>query len=73
MPLGGSLTLEGLLLAEGRQLVLRIDDGGLWRIEAGQAARKLLGRRVLVVGTRDGFDLVAARRIALAAPRTSGS
>lgn len=72
MPLGSSLTLEGLLLEDGRQLVLRMDDGGVWRVEAGRAARRLLGQRVSLVGTRDGFDLVAARRVTLA-PRMSGS
>lgn len=64
MPLGVSLDLEGLLLEERGQLFLRMDDGGHWRIEAGGSARKLLGRRVRVEGTRDGFNLVAARRVA---------
>lgn len=63
MPLGLDLSLEGLLLADGRQLYLRMDDGGGWRIEAGWSARKLLGRRVRIEGRRDGFDLVAAKRI----------
>jgi hypothetical protein len=64
MPRGVPLDLEGLLLEDKGQLFLRMDDGGHWRVEAGWSARKLLGRRVRVTGTRDGFDLVAARRVA---------
>ncbi|HWU94729.1 MAG TPA: DUF5818 domain-containing protein [Sphingomonas sp.] len=63
MPLGVALSLEGFLLDDGRHLYLRMDDGGGWRIEAGRSARKLLGRRVRVEGTRDGFDLVVAKRV----------
>lgn len=65
MPLGVALSLEGLLLEDGRHLYLRMDDGGGWRIEAGWSARKLVGRRVRIEGTRDGFDLVAAKRVVL--------
>ncbi|WP_353739207.1 DUF5818 domain-containing protein [Sphingomonas sp. NIBR02145] len=57
MPLGVALSLEGLLLEDGRHLYLRMDDGGGWRIEAGWSARKLVGQRVRIEGTRDGFDL----------------
>lgn len=63
MPLGVDLDLEGLLVEDRGQLFLRMDDGGHWRIEAGWSARKLLGRRVRIEGRRDGFDLVAARRV----------
>jgi len=63
MPLGVGLSLEGLLLEDGRQLYLRMDDGGMWRIEAGWRARRLLGRRVRIEGRRDGFDLVTTKRI----------
>ena len=63
MPLGVPLDLEGMLVEQERHLYLRMDDGGHWRIEAGWSARKLLGQRVRVEGTRDGFDLVAAKRV----------
>lgn len=63
MPLGVELSLEGLLLEDGGRLYLRMDDGGGWRVEAGRSARRLLGRRVRIEGTRDGFDLVAAKRV----------
>ncbi|UZK67848.1 DUF5818 domain-containing protein [Sphingomonas sp. M1-B02] len=61
-----------MLLEEGRQLVLRMDDGGVWRVEAGRWAWKLAGRRVSIVGTRDGFNLVAVDRPVLAERGTPG-
>lgn len=39
-----------------RGLVLEIDDGGVWALNAGASARKLLGQRVTLEGTRSGFD-----------------
>lgn len=69
MPRGSPLTLEGLLLEDGRQPVLRVDDGGMWRVEMARSARRLLGQRVQVIGTRDGFDLIAATRVTPAEPR----
>jgi hypothetical protein len=62
MPLGMDLSLEGLLQEKGRQLYLRMDDGGGWRVDAGWSARKLLGRRVRIEGRRDEFDLMTAKR-----------
>lgn len=63
MPRGTAHELVGLLLRDGQSLVLRIDDGGAWRLDAPGRAWRLLGRRVRVTGTRDGFDLLAARSI----------
>jgi hypothetical protein len=40
-----------------------MDDGGEWRLEVTRNYPKLLGRRVTVTGTRDGFDLIAVSRI----------
>lgn len=68
MPLGDQLRLEGVLLRSGTQFVLRVDDGGVWRLESVRSLRRMLGRRVVVTGTRDGFDLVAARSVMLVAP-----
>ena len=48
-----------MLLAHGRTLVLRVDDGGEWRLDAPARAWSLVGRRVTVTGTRDEFDLLA--------------
>lgn len=63
MPRGERIRLTGLLLADGRQHVLRMDDGGEWRLETARAWTQLLGKRVSVTGARDGFDLVAVARI----------
>jgi hypothetical protein len=63
MPQGESITLTGLPLADGRQLVLRNDDGGERRLETTRSRPASLGRRVSVAGTRDGFDLIAVMGI----------
>jgi hypothetical protein len=63
MARGERLVLSGLLLADCSQLVLRMDDGGQWRLESIRLHGKLLGKRVTVAGTRDGFDLIAVSRI----------
>lgn len=57
------IALEGLLLREGHQLVLRMADGGQWRLLAIGKQDHLLGRHVRVEGARDGHDIVAADRI----------
>lgn len=59
MPRGSRHELAGMLLAHGRSLVLRVDDGGEWRLDAPARAWSLVGRRVTVTGTRDDFDLLA--------------
>lgn len=46
---------------------LRRDGGGEWRLDLGHRAwlqaRRLAGRRVRLVGVRDGFDLLAVERV----------
>ncbi len=63
MPHESAITLEGLLLLDGRQLILRMPDGGQWRLLAVGRHDRLLGRRVRVEGAREGHDVVAAERI----------
>jgi Protein of unknown function (DUF5818) len=63
MPLGTRHELIGVLLEHQGGLVLDVDDGGTWRLDAGRGARRLLGQRVRVEGIRDGFDLLAVKRI----------
>lgn len=58
MPLGSSHRETGLLLREGRWLILQRDDGGRWRIDADVGAERHLGCRVEVQGIRSGFDLL---------------
>lgn len=58
MPLGTRYELEGLLLRRDGQLVLRVDDGGTWRLDAPFGAEQLVGARASVAGLRAGFDLL---------------
>lgn len=63
MPLGAAYEESGLLLREGRGLVLCPDAGGTWRLDASREAGKLIGRRVRVRGLRAGFDLLDVQSI----------
>lgn len=55
---------RGILGREGGMLFLKRDDGGgVWRPDALAKAHDLIGRRVRLSGTRDGFDLLAVDRI----------
>jgi hypothetical protein len=66
MPRGTLHTDTGLLLQQGPVLSLRRDEGGHWRLDAvPMKAWKWVGRRVRIEGERDGFDLLAVRRIEL--------
>jgi hypothetical protein len=66
MPKGTIHKEHGLLVIQGPVLYLRTDEGGHWRLDSvPMKARKWIGRRVHVEGERDGFDLLAVRRIAL--------
>lgn len=66
MPIGTVHAETGLLLVQRGTLFLRRDDGGHWRLDdVPSKARKWIGRRVNVEGERDGFDLLAIRRIEL--------
>lgn len=63
MPRYRPIALVGVLLRDGRQLVLGMPGGGQWRLEVLGRCDHLLGQRVRVEGTRDGHDLVAVDRI----------
>ena len=64
MPIGTRHELEGLLLETAHgELVLRIDDGGTWRLAQDRRARQLIGLRVQVRGERIGFDLLSVEQI----------
>ena len=60
MPRGDRLVVNGLVLEDRRRLVLRVDGGGQWCLDPSRQAKALLGRRVTVIGVRDGFDLLHA-------------
>lgn len=55
--------LEGILLENGLHPILRMHGGGEWRLEIMKRHSHLLGTRVKVTGTRDGFDLLAVDHI----------
>lgn len=63
MPRGTRNELTGLLLPDGPTLILRVDGGGEWRLDAPTHAWRLIGRRVSVTGVRDGFDLLGVQRL----------
>lgn len=58
MPMGTRHRLEGMLLNSNRGLVLQMDDGGVWAIDYDRHAIELVGSRVVVEGTRSGFDRI---------------
>lgn len=65
MPKGTREELTGVLMDSGGPYpVLRMPDGGEWRLEVTKRWRHLLGKRVTVKGVRDGFDLIAVSQIA---------
>lgn len=59
MPLGARHVEEGWIDVEPGGIVLRLDGGGRWRLDGPAELRRLVGRRVVVEGERDGFDLLA--------------
>jgi len=63
MPRGTQHELVGILLDNGPGPVLRMSDGGEWRLEIAKRHRHLSGSRVRVTGIRDGFDLIAVKHI----------
>lgn len=45
-----------MVFADGLGLVLRRDDGGVWRLDGPGALTQHVGRRVTIAGVRSGFD-----------------
>lgn len=67
MPRGSHHTETGWLNERNGERILRRDEGGQWRLEMGFFAhwrsRKLVGKRVLIMGERDDFDVLAVKHI----------
>ena len=63
MPRGTTHEETGLLVEQAGGLALRRDDGGTWRLDAPWRSKRLAGKRVRIVGVRDGFDLLAVKTI----------
>lgn len=66
MPRNRPITLEGILLLNGRQLILQMPGGGQWRLLALGRHTDMLGRRVRVEGGREGHDVIGVDKISLA-------
>jgi hypothetical protein len=58
--------LTGVLLANGLLPMLRVDDGGEWRLDISGRYRHFLGKRVRVAGKRSEFDMINVEKIDLA-------
>ena len=63
MPRPSRHELTGILLENGLYPILRVPDGGEWRLEILKRHKHLFDSRVKVTGTRDGFDLLAVDHI----------
>ncbi|WP_394437583.1 DUF5818 domain-containing protein [Sphingobium naphthae] len=63
MPRGALHEEEGILLDQGIYPVLKIDEGGRWRLDTSCRYRHLVGQRVRVVGVRVDFDMLDVRRV----------
>lgn len=63
MPRGSRHCETGLLLRGDLGLVLRLDGGGEWQLEAPGKAERYIGQRVRIEGIRDGFDLLAVTKL----------
>lgn len=63
-PLGSRQRLKGQLITASRGLIVRIDDGGVWALDADAEANALIGKREKVEGTRSGFDRIEVKWIA---------
>lgn len=65
MSKGQRYELTGILLQGRIYPVLRVEGGGEWQLDPGRRWRHLLGKRVAVIGIRDGFDLLAVENMKL--------
>ncbi len=63
MPIGSQHRLTGMLYQARRGLELHVPDGGVWHLEAGRTAWRMIGRRVQVEGVRSGFDRLDVRKV----------
>ena len=63
MPRGSQHELTGILLGGELYPLLRVDDGGEWRLDVSGRYHHLLGRRVRVSGTRSESDMLDVKRI----------
>jgi Protein of unknown function (DUF5818) len=63
----GTLHREaGRLMTSARGLILTLDDGGIFALDAEPAATALVGHRVILEGIRKGLDRLDGERVGLA-------
>ncbi|TVV72872.1 DUF5818 domain-containing protein [Sphingomonas solaris] len=55
---GEAIDETGMLMRVGGGFALRRDSGGLWRLDLHRTPVDLVGKRVRVIGTRTGPDVV---------------
>ncbi len=75
MPIDTRHVLTGTLGTSAAGVyTLQADGGGVWQLDVGLGwrARRLVGRRVTVIGTRAGFDMLDVIRMQEIEPRPRG-
>lgn len=67
MPRGTHHTLTGTLRWTRLGYALEMDDGGIWRLDVGWGwkARRNINRRIVVEGSRSGFDWIDVDQLRL--------
>ena len=68
LPLGTAHEETGWLAREGAWLVLMREAGGRWHLDTSGRHDQLVGKRVLVTGTRGEFDILNVERIDVIGP-----
>jgi hypothetical protein len=63
MTLGSRHRETGQLTTSARGLILELDDGGIFALDAEPNATELVGHRVILEGTRSGFDRLSVEWI----------
>lgn len=66
MPKGARHVETGILRPGTWGYSLEIDGGGVWQLDMPRSARRFIGQRVTVEGTRSGFGLLDVRRLRVA-------
>ena len=63
MPRGTRHVETGILRVGRWGYELEMEGGGAWRLDVTGSVRRLIGHRVIVEGTRAGFDLLDVTRL----------
>ena len=65
MMFGTRLREKGQLMTSARGLILALDDGGIYALDAEADATELVGHRVILEGVRKGLDRLSVEWIGL--------